>query len=314
MKHTRPDIRHRQFEKPNFSSGFTLVELLVVIGIIALLISILMPALSKARAASQETVCTNNLRQLCLGMQLYADSNQGFVALDGGTGDASGKESITLATVGTTSAGKSVTASLCWDDTALWWNGVPPMVNLPSYYDMQTGAAPLPAAQGKGILICPTAGEAVAAVGGSTIDTVSNSYFMLHGCPPGSGGTGDLVLPTYICYVINSKLNTSQAPVKLSQCSPASAVVLFVEKRMEPGEIPTTDANYTKNISQLKCDPKRFAGRHRNGGYLGFADGHVGWFLNTVLNTASITPGTGAADENNPAIGVVWNPFGPCPP
>jgi prepilin-type N-terminal cleavage/methylation domain-containing protein len=52
--------------------GFTLVELLVVIGIIALLIAILMPALSKAREASQKTVCLSNLRQLGTAMQLYA--------------------------------------------------------------------------------------------------------------------------------------------------------------------------------------------------------------------------------------------------
>jgi prepilin-type N-terminal cleavage/methylation domain-containing protein len=310
MNNTRPETHHRQFDNADFQSGFTLVELLVVIGIIALLIAILMPALSKARAASQETVCMNNLRQLCLGMHLYADSNQGFMALDGGTGDASGKESITLATVGTNSAGKSVSASLCWDDTALWWNGITPMINLPSYYDMQTGNSPLPAAYGKSVFICPTGGEAVPATGGSTVDTVANGYFMLHGCPPGSGGTGDLVLPTYISYVINSKLNTSQAPVKLSQCSPASLVVLFVEKRMEPGEIPKTDSNYNKNISQLKCDPKRFTARHRHGGYLGFTDGHVGWFLNTDLNTTHTDPDGTTGDYNNQTL-ALWNPFGP---
>ena len=54
------------------NAAFTLVELLVVIGIIALLIAILMPALSRAREASQKTVCLSNLRQLGTAMQLYA--------------------------------------------------------------------------------------------------------------------------------------------------------------------------------------------------------------------------------------------------
>jgi prepilin-type N-terminal cleavage/methylation domain-containing protein len=61
--------------------AFTLVELLVVIGIIALLIGILMPALKKAREASQKTVCLSNLRQLATAMQLYASENKDYIPI-----------------------------------------------------------------------------------------------------------------------------------------------------------------------------------------------------------------------------------------
>jgi prepilin-type N-terminal cleavage/methylation domain-containing protein len=61
--------------KNNFKAaeGFTLVEMLVVIVVIAILAALLLPAISAAKSKAQRITCTNNLRQIALGIRIYSD-------------------------------------------------------------------------------------------------------------------------------------------------------------------------------------------------------------------------------------------------
>ena len=69
---SRPTMKSRRH-------GYTLVELLVVVGIMAVLISILLPALTKARESAVRVNCLSNLRQVGISIALYAQENKGFV-------------------------------------------------------------------------------------------------------------------------------------------------------------------------------------------------------------------------------------------
>ena len=303
-------------------SGFTLVELLVVIAVIALLLGLMLPAIGSFRARARASVSMSNLRQWGIGYSNFASDRKGLIPWEG-LKDA--KDMVTNLN----------------DLQRYWANAVAPMVDQAPYADIAVDNASVPVPpQGSNIFIDPAAQPPVDGSGsfkGWLIPGTTKRFYFSY--VPNSQLNNtleaqmDAITDTSDLRATKNKLNPATNTIRpewidarrmrLSQIKKTAQTPLLLELRSVASELDGAGTvndkvpqywhpYYGETLNRHRGEWQRFGARHRNGGHLLMADGHVEWYDN---NTACTPKGgsqpSAAKGKDFNRDDLTWDPLGP---
>ncbi len=264
-----------------------MIELLVVIAIIAVLASLLLPVIAKAKTEAYSTQCLSRLRQWGLGLNLYATDNDDAIPRDGT--DNSGQYAVNT-------GNKFGPGSP--NDPSAWFNVLPRLMAdkpLSNYWNAMSGSPsaslPFPGGEGK-VWHCPAAKSA------------SGDSFM-------KGGSYG-----FFSYVMNSDLKLKSSAVNGVQGNsfPYPMMPRLGSIRNPSATVLLTDAAFSPTLERYTVAPARngtfpaarndsFAQRHGNdGGNIVFLDGHAAYFKRSYV------AGGFSGIEEKFLPDVIWNP------
>ncbi|MBI1178776.1 prepilin-type N-terminal cleavage/methylation domain-containing protein [bacterium] len=224
--------------------GFTLIELLVVIAIIGVLAALILPALARAKEQGNKIQCINNLKQLQLAWQLYADDHDGWLPRNNFTQSA-GREWYAPSW---TAGWMDYTANNT-DNTNSWLMLHNPYGSIGQY------------TQNPGIYKCPS-DKSWALEGGQRFNRV-RSYSMNSLMGSYQYEYGNRLAPAYVYWKLSDLGNP-----------PISKHFVFIDEHedsINDGFFFISMGSYGPTAAWLDLP----ASRHNNGASLSFADGHV---------------------------------------
>jgi prepilin-type N-terminal cleavage/methylation domain-containing protein/prepilin-type processing-associated H-X9-DG protein len=273
-------IPNRALPRIRFRSGrpgFTLIELLVVIAIIAILAALLLPALHRGTEYARTIDCASRKKQWGQGFEHYAADHDGWIAREGYEREGE----VTLNRWAQVKGSPRVEGS---DSSDVWYNALPPYVK-------QRPASSYAALEERKLFY--------------------DKKNLIHCASARFPANADKSNVAFFSVAMNSQL--IQYPyvptVRLSQIErhDTSKVVLFLDNRLE-GERMVHPYQAKDNLGQPSAYANRFSARHRKGGNLAFADGHVQWFPgHKVVETDENSPLKGW--HIVPPVDIIWDIF-----